>query len=121
MILLSRTQCNAFAIARISSWGSTMAKKDPFPNEWEEVNGLSDSDIEACPFIEILQDSVVWDLPDPYCCVVRAYNRKHSKVTEYAYKREGVARQKIAQLAEQGIEVLVLTQQYVATLNYPDD
>lgn len=98
-----------------------MAKKDPFPNDWEEVESLDDEDIDSMPFIEVLGLSVEWDLPDPYCCVVRAYNRKDSKLREYAYKREGTARQKIAELAQQGIEVLVLTQQYVATINYPDD
>ena len=98
-----------------------MARKDPFPNDWEEVHGLSDSDLETHAFIDILQESVVWELPDPYCCVVRAYNRKDKKIKEYAYKREVIAHQKITELAEQGIEVLVLTQQYVATINYPDD
>lgn len=102
----------------VDKWSYSMAKKDPFPNEWEEVFNLSEEDIESPPFLFVWEDSVLWDLPDPYCCIVRSYNRKDNKLREYAYKREGVARAKIQELAQEGCEITVLTQEVVATINY---
>jgi hypothetical protein len=98
-----------------------MAKKDPFPNNWKEVYELEDDEIESPPFLHVWEDSVVWDLPDPYCCIVRAYNRKDNKLREYAYKRESSAQAKIQELAFIGEELTILTQVYVATINYFDD
>lgn len=98
-----------------------MAKKDPFPNDWDEVYNLDEESILTPPFIEVLQDSVLWDLPDPYCCVVRSYNRKERKLREFAYKREGVAQAKIQELASNGEEITVLTQNFIGTINYKDD
>jgi hypothetical protein len=98
-----------------------MAKKDPFPNQWQEVFDLDDDDIESPPFLHVWEDSVVWELPDPYVCLVRAYNRKDNCLKEYAYKREKVAQTKIRELALQGHEITVLTQAICATINYADD
>lgn len=98
-----------------------MTKKDPFPNQWQEVFDLDDDDIETPPFLHVWEDSVVWELPDPYVCLVRSYNRKDNSLREYAYKREKVAQNKIRELALQGFEVTVLTQALCATLNYADD
>jgi hypothetical protein len=106
----------------VDRWGlNIVAKKDPFPNEWEEVFNIDESDILSPPFIDVLEDSVIWHLPDPYCCVVRAYNRSEHKVREFAYKRESIARAKIKELAENGDELTILTQAMVATINYSDD
>lgn len=98
-----------------------MAKKDPFPNNWKEVFELDDEDFESPPFLHVWEDSVVWDLPDPYCCIVRSYNRKDNQLKEYAYKRESSAQAKIQELAFSGEEITILTQQFVATINYLDD
>lgn len=95
--------------------------KDPFPNDWEDVNNLDDDDIEPAPFIEVFEDIMEWHLPQPYCCVVRIYNRSDNKLKEVAYKREGVAQQKIRAAAEAGLEVTVLTDHLIATVNYPDN
>lgn len=98
-----------------------MARDDPFPNDWEEVFNLSDDEIDNPPFIDVLEDSVIWHLPDPYCCIIRSYNRKDARLQEFAYKREGTARNKIKKLADDGYEITIITQAYVATINYPDD
>lgn len=98
-----------------------MAKKDPFPNQWQEVFDLDDDEIESPPFLFVWEDSVVWELPDPYVCLVRAYNRNDNQLREYAYKREKVAQSKIQELARMGHEITVLTQQVCATINYSDD
>ncbi len=98
-----------------------MAKKDPFPNEWEEVFNIDESELATPPYADVLEDSVLWHLPDPYCCIVRSYNRKDLKVKEYAYKQEGRAKAKIRELADIGCELTLITQSYVAILNYPND
>jgi hypothetical protein len=122
MILISRMLSLAFKTVNADKWSSPyMAKKDPFPNEWEEVFNLSEKDIESPEFIVVLEDSVVWDLPDPFCCIVRSYNRKDNTLREYAYKREGVAQRKIQDLALDGLELTILTKTFVATINYNDE
>lgn len=122
MILLSRMHLPAFLTVNVDRWScNIVAKKDPFPNEWQAVFNLDDDQIEQAPFIEVFEDTSVWDLPDPYCCIVRSYNRSDNKLREYAYKREGVAQLKIKELAIQGLEVTLLTQNFVATINYPDE
>lgn len=111
-----------FVTVSVDRWSwYIMARNDPFPNEWEEVYNMSEDDILSPPFIDVLEDSVLWHLPDPYCCVLRAYNRKEHKLKEYAYKRESIARAKIQELAENGDEITILTQAMVATINYSDD
>jgi hypothetical protein len=98
-----------------------MAKKDPFPNNWQDVFELDDDDFESPPFIHVWEDSVVWELPDPFICVIRSYNRKDNQLKEYAYKRESVAQAKIMELATQGDELTILTQQFIGTINYSSD
>jgi hypothetical protein len=95
-----------------------MAQKDPFPNEWEDVFNINEEDFLTSTFDEVLEDSVLWDLPDPYCCIVRSYNRKESKLREYVYKQEGRATARINKLAGLGYELTILTQAYVGILNY---
>ena len=95
-----------------------MAKKDPFPNEWQEVFNIDEEDFLRPPFNEVLEESVSWDLPDPYCCIVRSYNRKAAKLREYVYKQEGRASKRIRELAELGYELTIITQEYVGILNY---
>ena len=64
---------------------------------------------------------MLWKLPDPYVCVVRAYNREAQLLKEYAYKRHGVAQAKITELANRGDEITLLTQDFLGTINYADD
>ena len=95
-----------------------MARKDPFPNEWTEVFNIDEEDFLRPPFNEVLEESVSWDLPDPYCCIVRSYNRKDAKLREYVYKQEGRASKRIRELAGLGYELTIITQEYVGIINY---
>ena len=93
-----------------------MAKKDPFPNNWEEVQNLDDDDIqtptfdelETPTFKEVMEDVMIWHLPDPYCAVVRVYNPTTKKLKEYAYKLESKAHDRIrdSALAEEEVTVV---------------
>jgi hypothetical protein len=95
-----------------------MAKKDPFPNEWEEVNNLNDDDIETATAEEVMEDVMQWYLPDPYCAVIRVYDRKQNKLREYAYKMESKAHQRIKDAAFSDDEVTILTNALIGTINY---
>jgi hypothetical protein len=95
-----------------------MAKKDPFPNEWEEVNNLDDDDIETSTIEEIMEEVMAWHLPQPYCAVVRVYDRKQNKLKEYAYKLESKAHNRIRESALSDDEVTILTNSIIGTTNY---
>jgi vancomycin resistance protein YoaR len=95
-----------------------MAKKDPFPNEWEEVNNLNDNDIETATAEEVMEDVMTWHLPQPYCAVIRVYDRKQNKLREYAYKLESKAHQRIKDAAFSDDEVTILTNALIGTINY---
>lgn len=95
-----------------------MAKRDPFPNDWEEVNNLNDDDIETGTFEEIIDDVMMWHLPDPYCAVIRVYDRKQNKLKEYAYRLPAKAHDRIRDAALADEEVTILTQAIIGTVNY---
>ena len=120
-VKISRRHSNASEIVSVGRWSCVVAKKDPFPNDWEEVFNMDESDLVSPPFVDVLEDSVIWHLPDPYCCIIRSYNRKDAKIKEYAYKQEGKARSKIKELADIGCELTLITQAYIGVLNYPND
>jgi len=98
-----------------------MAKKDPFPNNWEEVQNLDDDEIETPTFREVMEDVMIWDLPDPYCAVVRVYNPTTKKLKEYAYKLESKAHDRIRDSALADDEVTILTQALIGCINYNAD
>lgn len=95
-----------------------MAKKDPFPNEWEEVNNLNDDDIETATVEEVMEEVMAWHLPQPYCAVIRVYDRKQNKLKEYAYKLESKAHDRIRDSALSDDEVTILTNALIGTINY---
>lgn len=95
-----------------------MARKDPFPNEWEEVHNLSDDDIETATAQEVMEEVMAWHLPEPYCAVIRVYDRKTNKLKEYAYKLESKAHQRIKEAAFSDDEVTILTNSIIGTVNY---
>jgi hypothetical protein len=95
-----------------------MARKDPFPNEWEEVHNLSDDDIETATAEEVMDEVMAWHLPEPYCAVIRVYDRKTNKLKEYAYKLESKAHQRIKEAAFSDDEVTILTNSIIGTVNY---
>lgn len=98
-----------------------MARKDPFPNNWEEVQNLNEADIDTPTFRELMEDLMIWDLPDPYYAVVRVYNPKTNKLKEYAYKLESKAHDRIRDSALSNDEVTILTQAVIGCINYEAD
>ena len=95
-----------------------MARKDPFPNEWDDVSNTDADEFETATYAEVLEEMTQWDLPEPFYCVIRAYNRKTNKLKEYAYKHEGTARKRLLQLADDGEELTILVQEFIGTVNY---
>jgi hypothetical protein len=95
-----------------------MAKKDPFPNDWEEVSNTDPEDFITGPYTEVLDELMNWYLPDPFCAVVRVFNREHNKVHEYAYRLPSKAQARIREAASNDEEVTILTQALIATINY---
>ena len=95
-----------------------MARKDPFPNEWEDVSNTDPKEFETATYQEVLEEMTQWVLPDPFYCVIRAYNRKENKLKEYAYKQEGTARKRVLELANKGEELTILVDEYIGTVNY---
>jgi hypothetical protein len=89
-----------------------------FYNEWDEINELPDDAFVPAPFIGVLQDAVSWFLPEPYCAIIRSYNRSKGKLKEYIYRSPSAAHKKIQQLAKQGHDVTVLTDSVIGTVNY---
>lgn len=95
-----------------------MARKDPFPNEWDDVSNTDADEFETATYEEVLDDITQWDLPEPFYCVIRAYSRKTNKLKEYAYKHESVARKRLLELADKGDELTILVQEFIGTVNY---
>ncbi len=89
-----------------------------FFNEWDEINELPDDAFDSHPFDEVLSDACTWTLPGPYCAVIRSYNRKKGKLKEYVYKNITSAHKKLAQLANNGEEITILTNEIIGTINY---
>lgn len=95
-----------------------MARKDPFPNDWDEIVNASDDEFDSVPWPEIMQDASMWHLPQPYVCVVRSFDRKANKLKEYAYRVPSKANNRIKQLALADAEVTVMTDELIAAINY---
>lgn len=95
-----------------------MAKKDPFPNDWDEVVNAKDDDFYAALWAEVMEDVSNWHLPQPYVCVVRSFDRKTNKLKEYAYRLPSKANNRIKQLALADEEITVMTDEVIAAFNY---
>lgn len=89
-----------------------------FYNEWDEINQMPDDMFDTPDFREVMVDASSWILPDPYCAVVRAYNRKKGKLKEYVYKSPTAAARKVKELEATGDDITILTNEVIATVNY---
>ena len=69
--------------------------------------------------MEVMDQVMTWHLPQPYCCVLRVYNRKEFKLKEYTYKLQSKAHQRMLEAAEAGHEITILTDDVIGTINYP--
>jgi hypothetical protein len=95
-----------------------MARKDPFPNDWEEVSSTDPEDFNTGTFDEVLSDVMEWYLPEPYVAVIRVYNRDTNKLKEYAYRVPAKAHERIQASALANEEVTILTPAIIGTINY---
>lgn len=95
-----------------------MARKDPFPNDWEEVFNADPDDFNTGTFEEVISDVMDWYLPEPYVAVIRIYNRDTNKLREYAYRLPSKAHERIRESALADEEVTILTPAMIGTINY---
>ena len=92
-----------------------MAKKDYFPNNWQEYKDADDEDFIPHTFEELMSWKVgQWELPSSVCCMVRTMNVHTKKVKEYTYQRRNAAQQKVQELINTpDIEIVVCDHQAV--------
>lgn len=76
-----------------------MAKKDYYPNNWQEYKDADDSDFIPHTFEEIMSWKVAgWELPSSVCCVIRTTNINTKKVKEIVYQQRSAAERKVEEL-----------------------
>ena len=86
-----------------------MARIDPYPNRWREVNAwdatdeLTDYNGEMC-----LMASENWVLPDSHVAIVRAYH-KNGTIEERSYRHPGYAHRYMRSLLSNKSDFTLLT------------
>jgi len=86
-----------------------MAKKEYYPNNWQEYKDADDDAFIPHTFEEIMSWKVGgWELPSSVCCVIRVTNVETKKVKEHVYSKRSAAQAKVDQLIDMpGIEFTV--------------
>lgn len=73
-----------------------MAKKDYFPNNWQEYKDLEDDHFIPHTYEEIMSWKVAgWELPSSVCCIIRVSDIETKKVTELVYQKQSAAQAKV--------------------------
>ncbi len=73
-----------------------MAKKDYFPNNWQEYKDLEDEHFIPHTYEEIMSWKVAgWELPSSVCCIIRVSDIETKKVTELVYQKQSAAQAKV--------------------------
>jgi len=73
-----------------------MAKKDYFPNNWQEYKDLDDDHFIPHTYEEIMSWKVAgWELPSSVCCIIRVSDIETKKVTELVYQKQSAAQAKV--------------------------
>lgn len=76
-----------------------MAKKDYFPNNWQEFKDADDDNFIPHTFEELMSWKVAgWELPASVCCIIRVTDIKTKKVAEYTYQKHRSAQDKVNSL-----------------------
>jgi HD-like signal output (HDOD) protein len=76
-----------------------MAKKDYYPNNWQEYKDADDDNFIPHTFEEIMSWKVQgWELPSSVCCVIRITNINTKKVKEVVYQQRSAAQRKVEEL-----------------------
>ena len=100
-----------------------MAKKEYFPNNWQEYKDTSDDNFIPHTFEELMYWKVAgWELPSSVCCLIRVTNTDTKKVVEHVYQRRSAAQEKIAKLMHTpDVEFVVCDHQAIHHLSQPED
>ena len=83
---------------------------DYFPNEWLFIDSLTDEDLDSESYEDIMASTNCWSLPKSVHCIIRA--TKNNKVSEFVYRSERHALNKLIKLSDSGYELVVLTKEY---------
>jgi hypothetical protein len=76
-----------------------MAKKEYFPNNWQEYKDADDDNFIPHTFEELMSWKVAgWELPSSICCVIRITNLNTKKVKEHVYQQRSAAQRKVQEL-----------------------
>ena len=78
-----------------------MSKAKYYANNWQHWHDAPDgwSDGQLPTFEEFMEYKIGgWEIPSSHTHIVRAYNKTTGKVTEYDYRRQDAAMDKIEQL-----------------------
>ena len=87
-----------------------MAKKEYYPNNWQEYKNLDDNNFIPHTFEELMSWKVAnWELPSSVVCIIRVRNSDTYKVTEHVYSKRSAAQAKVDKLINTpGIEFTVV-------------
>ena len=78
-----------------------MAKKEYFPNNWQEYKDLDDDNFIPHTYEELMSWKVAnWELPSSVMCIIRVRNTETYKVTEHVYSKRSAAQAKVNKLME---------------------
>ncbi len=91
-----------------------MAKKDYFPNNWQQYKDSDDDNFIPHTFDELMSWKVQsWELPSSVCCIVRVHDYNTRKVSEHVYSKPSAARNKIATLMNADCEFTIVDHESV--------
>jgi hypothetical protein len=87
-----------------------MAKKEYYPNNWQEYKNLDDDNFIPHTYEELMSWKVGnWELPSSVVCIIRVRNTDTYKVTEHVYSKRSAAQSKVDKLINTpGIEFTVV-------------
>jgi len=78
-----------------------MAKKNYYPNNWQEYKDCEDDMFIPHTFEELMTWKVAnWELPGSVCCVIRVTDNNTKKVKEHVYQRRSAAQDKVNALMQ---------------------
>jgi hypothetical protein len=99
-----------------------MAKKDYFPNNWQEYKDAPDGDFIPHTYEEIMSWKIAgWELPSSVCCIIRVSDIETKKVTEIVYQKPSAAQAKVNTLiGTPGIEFTVVDHESIHFLTPAD-
>ena len=100
-----------------------MAKREYYPNNWQEYKDLEDDNFIPHTFEELMSWKVAnWELPSSVVCIIRVRNSDTYKVTEHVYSKRSAAQAKVDRLINTpGIEFTVVDHEAIHHLSPATD